>query len=86
MNKANRGTRSHMLFHNGLGYDVCYHPLGGAVLGKATSEFGKLKNHDNLFVLDGSLIPASIGVNPFLTITALVEYCMENLLKQNAFA
>lgn len=53
MNKANRGTRSHMLFHNGLGYDVCYHPLGGAVLGKATSEFGKLKNHDNLFVLDG---------------------------------
>ncbi len=86
MNKVNGGTRSHMLFHNGFGYDVCYHPLGGTVLGKATSEFGKLKNHDNLFVLDGSLIPASIGVNPFLTITALVEYCMENLLKQNAFA
>lgn len=85
MNKINGGTRSHMLFHNGLGYDVCYHPLGGAVLGKATTEFGQLKNHKNLFVLDGSLIPASIGVNPFLTITALVEYCMENLLKQKAF-
>lgn len=85
MNKTNGGTRSHLLFHNGWGYDVCYHPLGGAALGKATSEFGQLKHHKNLFVLDGSLIPASIGVNPFLTITALVEYCMENLLKQNAF-
>ncbi|QCX53750.1 GMC family oxidoreductase N-terminal domain-containing protein [Elizabethkingia sp. JS20170427COW] len=85
MNQANGGTRSHLLFHNGWGYDICYHPLGGVVLGKATSEFGQLRNHKNLYVLDGSLIPASIGVNPFLTITALVEYCMENLISQKVF-
>ncbi|WP_407404515.1 GMC family oxidoreductase N-terminal domain-containing protein [Chryseobacterium sp.] len=82
MNKANGGTRSHLLFHNGFGYDVCYHPLGGAVLGKATHSFGQLKGQENMYILDGSLIPGSIGVNPFLTITALVEYCMDNLIKE----
>ncbi|WP_282628897.1 GMC family oxidoreductase N-terminal domain-containing protein [Empedobacter sedimenti] len=83
MNKANGGTRSHMLFNNGFGADVCYHPLGGIVLGQATNQFGKLNNHQNLFVIDGSLIPGSIGVNPFLTITAIAEYCIENLIKEN---
>ncbi|PRA97745.1 cholesterol oxidase [Chryseobacterium sp. MYb7] len=85
MNKANGGTRSHLLFNNGFGADICYHPLGGCVLGEATNEYGKLKNHDNLFVLDGSLIPGTIGVNPFVTITAIAEYCIENLIKQNEF-
>lgn len=85
MNKANGGTRSHFLFHNGLGADICYHPLGGCVLGEATNEYGKLKGHDNLYVLDGSLIPGTIGVNPFVTITAIAEYCMENLISQNEF-
>ena len=85
MNKANGGTRSHMLFNNGFGADVCYHPLGGIVLGQATNQYGKLNNHQNLFVIDGSLIPGSIGVNPFLTITAIAEYCIENLIKENEF-
>ncbi|WP_027380044.1 GMC family oxidoreductase N-terminal domain-containing protein [Chryseobacterium daeguense] len=86
MNKANGGTRSHLLFKNGFGANICYHPLGGCVLGEATNEFGKLKNHDHLFVLDGSLIPGTIGVNPFVTIVAITEYCIENLIKQNQFA
>lgn len=86
MNKANGGTRSHFLFNNGFGADICYHPLGGCVLGEATNEFGKLKNHENLYVLDGSLIPGTIGVNPFVTITAIAEYCIENLIRQNEFA
>lgn len=86
MNQANGGTRSHFLFNNGFGPDICYHPLGGCVLGKATNEFGKLKGHENLYVLDGSLIPGTIGVNPFVTITAIAEYCIENLIRQNEFA
>jgi cholesterol oxidase len=86
MNKANGGTRSHLLFNNGFGADICYHPLGGCVLGEATNEYGKLKEHENLYVLDGSLIPGTIGVNPFVTITAIAEYCIENLIKQNEFA
>lgn len=85
MNRVNGGTRSHLLFHDGYGYDVCYHPLGGVVLGEATDQFGRLKGHQNLFVIDGSLIPGTIGGNPFLTITAVAEYCMENLLREKAF-
>lgn len=84
MNKANGGTRSHLLFHNGFGADVCYHPLGGIVLGKATDQFGKLNGHEHLYVIDGSLIPGTIGVNPFVTITAIAEYCVENLLTKLA--
>lgn len=86
MNNANGGTRSHLLFNNGFGADICYHPLGGCVLGEATNEFGKLKEHENLYVLDGSLIPGTIGVNPFVTITAIAEYCIENLIRKNEFA
>lgn len=86
MNKANGGTRSHLLFNNGFGADICYHPLGGCVLGEATNEYGKLRNHENLYVLDGSLIPGTIGVNPFVTITAIAEYCIENLIEQDEFA
>jgi len=86
MNKANGGTRAHLLFKNGFGANICYHPLGGCVLGEATNEFGKLKNHDHLFVLDGSLIPGTIGVNPFVTIVALTEYCIENLINRNEFS
>lgn len=86
MNKANGGTRAHLLFDNGFEADICYHPLGGCVLGEATNEYGKLKEHDNLYVLDGSLIPGTIGVNPFVTIVAISEYCIENLIKQNEFA
>jgi choline dehydrogenase-like flavoprotein len=35
--------------------------------------------HENFFVLDGSIIPTSIGVNPLLTITALAERAMHAL-------
>lgn len=86
MNKANGGTRSHFLFKNGFGPNVCYHPLGGCVLGEATNTYGKLNGHKNLFILDGSLIPGTIGVNPFVTIVAIAEYCMENLIQQDEFA
>lgn len=83
MNKANGGTRAHLLFHNGYGPDVCYHPLGGVVLGKATDDYGRLNGHQNCYVIDGSLIPGTIGVNPFVTITAVAEYCMEHLIEED---
>ena len=83
MNKTNGGTRAHLLFHNGFGADICYHPLGGVVLGKATDQFGRLNGHQNLYVIDGSLIPDTIGVNPFVTITAIAEYCMEEIIKKD---
>ena len=83
MNKANGGTASGLLWQGGYGPDICYHPLGGAVLGKTTDLFGRVKGYQNLYITDGALIPASIGVNPFLTITAIAEYCMEEILKRD---
>lgn len=83
MNKANGGTPSGLLWKGGYGPDICYHPLGGAVLGKTTDLFGRVKGYQNLYITDGALVPASIGVNPFLTITAIAEYCMEEIIKSD---
>jgi cholesterol oxidase len=63
--------------------DFCYHPLGGCVLGKATDNIGRVKGYNNLYVVDGSLIPGSTGVNPFVTITALAERNMARILRED---
>ncbi|MBY4208078.1 GMC family oxidoreductase [Rhodococcus fascians] len=58
------------------------HPLGGAVLGKATDGYGRVHGYDNLYVVDGSLVPGSTGiVNPSLTISALAERNIEQVLR-----
>lgn len=50
------------------------HPLGGAVLGKATDDHGRVVGHKGLYVMDGAAIPGNTGaVNPALTISALAE-------------
>jgi cholesterol oxidase len=63
--------------------DFCYHPLGGCVLGQATDNIGRVKGYDRLYVTDSSLIPGSIGVNPFVTITALAERNIERVIAQD---
>ncbi len=60
------------------------HPLGGAVLGKACDFYGRLKNYQGLYVVDGALIPGSTGcANPAFTIAALAERNMEKILDQD---
>lgn len=63
--------------------DFTYHPLGGCVLGKATDNYGRVKGYSKLYVTDGSLVPGSIGVNPFVTITALAERTMARVLAED---
>ncbi|WP_037627917.1 GMC oxidoreductase [Streptomyces aureus] len=63
--------------------DFCYHPLGGCVLGRATDNYGRVAGYKNLYVTDGSLIPGSIGVNPFVTITALAERNVERIIRED---
>ncbi|EDY59206.1 cholesterol oxidase [Streptomyces sviceus ATCC 29083] len=63
--------------------DFTYHPLGGCVLGKATDNYGRVKGYSRLYVTDGSLIPGNIGVNPFVTITALAERTMARVLVED---
>ncbi|MGW1803984.1 GMC oxidoreductase [Streptomyces sp. NPDC002078] len=63
--------------------DFTYHPLGGCVLGKATDDYGRVKGYSHLYVTDGSLVPGNIGVNPFVTITALAERTMARVLAED---
>ncbi|HTF53306.1 MAG TPA: GMC family oxidoreductase [Pseudonocardia sp.] len=57
------------------------HLLGGAVIGE-TPETGVINarqevfGYQSLLVCDGSAIPANVGVNPSLTITAMTERAM----------
>jgi cholesterol oxidase len=57
------------------------HILGGAVIG-GSPESGvvdhkqRVFGYENLLVCDGAAVPANVGVNPSLTITALAEHAM----------
>ncbi|MFF4776707.1 GMC oxidoreductase [Microtetraspora fusca] len=62
------------------GDHLTYHPLGGAVLGKATDNYGRLVGYPGLYVIDGALIPGNTSVNPFVTITALAERNIEKII------
>jgi len=60
------------------------HILGGCIMAetpdKGVTDFaGKIHGYDNLYVVDGSIVAANLGVNPSLTITALAEYVMEQV-------
>lgn len=75
INQANATVYRNDLFGAGKVFsdNFTYHPLGGALLGEATDQQGRLVGHDDLFITDGSLVPGVVGVNPFVTITALAE-------------
>ncbi|MFI9760715.1 GMC oxidoreductase [Streptomyces sp. NPDC051963] len=65
------------------GDHLTYHPLGGAVLDKATDNYGRLRGHSGLYVMDGALIPGNTTVNPFVTITALAERNIEKIIAED---
>ncbi len=75
MNRRFRTSYRADLFGGGRRFadDFCYHPLGGCVLGEATDLHGRLGPHAGLYVNDGALLPGSVGVNPFVAITAMAE-------------
>ena len=60
------------------------HILGGASMG-TTPEDGvidarnRVFGYENLYVVDGSMIPGNLGVNPSLTITAMAEHAMSQV-------
>ena len=60
------------------------HIMGGAVIGEGPGSGvvdGRQRafGYENLLVCDGSAIPANVGVNPSLTITALTEHAMSHV-------
>ena len=83
LNAANGGTYNRVLFPSGTGDDFTYHPLGGCLLGQATDDAGRVQGHQGLYVMDGALINGNVGVNPFLTITALAERNMARVIAED---
>jgi cholesterol oxidase len=64
-----------------LGVSTTAHILGGAVMGSGPENAvvgldGRAFGYENLWILDGSVVPGNLGVNPSLTITALSEHAM----------
>jgi cholesterol oxidase len=66
------------------------HPLGGCPMGEShatgvVNDLGQVFDglgglHEGLYIADGSIVPTSIGVNPFLTISALTERIAEGVI------
>jgi cholesterol oxidase len=60
------------------------HILGGATIGHSPEDGvvdsrQRVFGYENLLVCDGSAVPANVGVNPSLTITALAEHAMSHV-------
>lgn len=60
------------------------HILGGAHMGTTPADGvidarNRVFGYDNLYVVDGSMIPGNLGVNPSLTITAMAEHAMTHI-------
>ncbi len=63
------------------------HILGGATIGHSPEDGvvdsrQRVFGYENLLVCDGSAVPANVGVNPSLTITALSEHAMSHVPAQ----
>jgi cholesterol oxidase len=71
-----------------LGIPLTAHILGGAVIGPSP-EAGvvdaqhQVFGYENLLVCDGAAVPANVGANPSLTITALAERAMTFVAPKN---
>jgi cholesterol oxidase len=84
VNVANGTSYREDLFSGGVfGDRATYHPVGGCPLSRATDDFGRVRGYDGLYVVDGSLIPVGIGANPSLSITALAERNVTQILKED---
>lgn len=72
------GTPLNVLHESVLGMSVTAHILGGCQIGRDRDDGVIDARHEvfgypGLYVVDGSAIPANLGVNPSLTIAALAE-------------
>jgi cholesterol oxidase len=71
---------------------ITAHPLGGCPMGEShttglVDDLGRVFDqnggrHQGLYIADGSIIPTALGVNPFLTISALCERIADHLIAE----
>jgi cholesterol oxidase len=77
------------------------HPLGGCGMGRERADgvvnhkcqvfdgragAGSTAVHEGLYVIDGAVMPRSLGVNPLLTISALAERAMLHLAQDHGLS
>jgi cholesterol oxidase len=65
------------------------HPLGGCPMADdpeqgVVDSFGRVHGYPGLYVLDGSIVPTALGVNPSKTIAALAERGADQLVRDLA--
>jgi cholesterol oxidase len=76
--QVSNGIPLNSLLESVLNVSVTAHILGGCPIA-ADADHGVIDSnhevfgHPGLYVMDGSVVPANVGVNPSLTITALAE-------------
>jgi cholesterol oxidase len=88
-------TVAEMLLRSPL---ITVHPLGGCVMAD-DAQFGVVNHlgqvfagphgksiYEGLYVMDGSIIPSALGVNPLLTICALAERAVELLAEDRGWS
>jgi cholesterol oxidase len=84
INNANNSELDTSFIPEGISNKFTYHPLGGVVLEKASDNYGRIKGYKNLYAIDGSMLPGNCAlVNPSLTIAALAEMNMEEIIKND---
>lgn len=72
-----------------LNLSTTAHILGGCPMGRDAEQGvidsgGRVHGYRELYVIDGSMISANLGVNPSLTITALAEHAMSRVPPRGA--
>jgi len=83
------GTTQGVLAEVLLDLSSTAHILGGCPIGVSRDEgvidqHNRVFGYEGLFVVDGSMIPANLGVNPSLTITAMAEHAMGQIPAKGA--
>jgi cholesterol oxidase len=78
------GTPGNVLLDIVADVPISGHVMGGAVIadgpGNGVVDYaGRAFGYQNLRVLDGSIVPGNLAVNPALTILALAEYAMSHV-------
>lgn len=82
--KKMNGTPLSLLSEAAFNTSTTAHILGGCCMGESPEKGvvginGEVFGYPNLFVADGSVVAANLGVNPSLTITALSEFIMSQM-------
>lgn len=82
--KKVNGTPMNAITEVALNMSTTAHIIGGCPMGKTieegvVDEYFKAFGYENMYIVDGSIIPSNLGVNPSLSITALAEYAMHHI-------